>query len=216
MAEDKNESVRSDSYMITHPGVFIEETPERVCIKLLQEKPLAARLTVRVFPENSGVSEESWVFRDSNKPLLQLGSRLEEDEREKCLQLALPKSKKTANDGGLLEIEIKSEDGSMDVMVFKEISIYQQETYMMIQTDKGHYKAKDKVKFRILVLDQNLKPPGELRTIDEIWVEDPMNRRIAQWKEVVRDNQWRLCLLSLNIFLVARPWVASERFLPEL
>ena len=178
----------------------------------------AARLTVRVFPENSEDSEsdESWMFSDSNKPLLQLGSRLEEDEREKCLQLALPKSKRTANDGGLLEIEIKSEDGSMDVMVFKEISIYQQETYMMIQTDKGHYKAKDKVKFRILVLDQNLKPPGELSTIDEIWVEDPMNRRIAQWKEVVRDNQWRLCLLSLKIFLVARPWVASERVLPEL
>ena len=58
MAEDKNESVRSDSYMITHPGVFIEETPERVCIKLLQEKPLAASLTVRVFPENFVIIRE--------------------------------------------------------------------------------------------------------------------------------------------------------------
>ena len=53
----------------------------------------------------------------------------------------------------------------------------------MIQTDKGHYKANDPVKFRLLVLDKNLKPPDDLRTIEEIWVEDPRHRRVAQWKE---------------------------------
>ena len=37
------------------------------------------------------------------------------------------------------------------------------------------------------MLDENLKPPEDLETIDEIFVEDPRNRRIAQWKKVVRE-----------------------------
>ena len=69
----------------------------------------------------------------------------------------------------------------------------------MIQTDKGHYKANDPVKFRLLVLDKNLKPPDDLRTIEEIWVEDPRNRRVAQWKEV-----------SVELGLVQREFRLSE------
>ena len=86
---------------------------------------------------------------------------------------------------GLLEIEIRSDDERLDVRTFREITIYQQEIYPLLQTDKGQYKAKDKVKFRVLLLDQNLKPTKHLDTIDEIWVEDPRNRRIAQWKDSV-------------------------------
>ena len=181
--------MRSDSYMISHPGVFVEETPETVCTKLLQESPVAANLTLRLFPEKPGTSVtsgDSWLFRGSNEPARQLESRLEAGEREKCLQLSLPRSSQgTAS--GLLEVEIQSEDGSLDIRTFREISIYQQEIYPLIQTDKGHYKAKDQVKFRVLLLDQDLKPSEELRTIDEVWVEDPRSRRIAQWKDVVRE-----------------------------
>ena len=182
--------MRSDSYMITHPGVFIEESPEKVCIKLLQETPVAAILTVRVFPEKT-LTEDSltggdWLFPGSStKPLVEVETSLEEDERNKCLQLVLPKSEEPS--GGLLELEVKSEDGRLDMMAFKEISIYKKEIYPLLQTDKGHYKAKDRVKFRVLLLDENLKPPEDLETIDEIFVEDPRNRRIAQWKKVVRE-----------------------------
>ena len=185
--EEGEESVRSDSYMISHPGVWVEETPETVCTKLLQENPVGANLTLRLYPEKpdySATTGDSWLFRVSNEPARQLESRLEAGERDKCLQLSLPRSSEgTAT--GLLEVEIQSEDGSLDIRTFREISIFQQEIYPLIQTDKGHYKAKDQVKFRVLLLDQNLKPTEDLRTIEEIWVEDPRNRRIAQWKDVV-------------------------------
>ena len=193
------ESVRSDSYMITHPGVFVEETPETVCTKFLQETPEVANLTVRLFPEKYEDSRigSGWLFSDSNEPAVQLESRLGGGERDKCLQVSLPKSAGAAM--GLLEIEISSEDGSLDTRIFREISIYRQKVYPMIQTDKGHYKARDQVKFRLLVLDQNLKPPDDLRTIEEIWVEDPRNRRVAQWKEV-----------SVELGLVQREFRLSE------
>ena len=103
--------------------------------------------------------------------------------KNKCFEITLPKSEGTS--GGLLEIELRSDDGSLDVKTFKEVTIYQQEVYPLIQTDKGHYKAKDEVKFRILLLDHNLKPVQDLKSVDEIWVEDPRNRRIAQWKDAV-------------------------------
>ena len=88
------ESVRSDSYMITHPGVFVEETPETVCTKFLQETPEVANLTVRLFPEKSerSLSGFGWLFSDSNEPAVQIESRLEGGERDKCLQVSLPKS----------------------------------------------------------------------------------------------------------------------------
>ena len=190
--------------MITHPGVFIEETPETICTKLLQETQVAASLAVRVFPEKPDDSQtgDNWVFPGSNKPLLEVETRIEGAERDKCLQLSVPRTAGTAR--ALLEIEIKSEDGSLDILAFKEISIYQEELYPMIQTDKGHYKAKDQVKLRLLLLDQNLKPPENLRTIDEIWVEDPRNRRIAQWKAVVTEfifkNILKRSIFGINPF----------------
>merc|ERR1719233_8880 len=36
--------------------------------------------------------------------------------------------------------------------------------------------------FRVLLVDQDLKP-SEVEMIDELWVEDPRNRRIVQWKD---------------------------------
>ena len=61
-------------------------------------------------------------------------------------------------------------DFSYSVNAFKEITILEKENYPLIQTDKGIYKAKDDVKFRVLLVDHNLKPSDE--TIDELWVED--------------------------------------------
>ena len=108
---------------------------------------------------------------------------MEKSVKNKCFDLTLPKSPKVSK--GLLEIDIKSDDGSLDIKKFKEITIYKQEIYPLIQTDKGHYKAKDRVKFRIILLDHNLKPSKDLKSIAEVWVEDPRNRRIAQWKNLV-------------------------------
>ena len=155
-------------------------------MELFDGNKSGARFSAKVYAEKTNAKQntENWKF-DENEPLQQIRETLARNVKEKCFQLTLPRSEGVVK--GLLEIEIKSVDGALDIKTFREITIYPQEIYPLIQTDKGHYKANDEVKFRILLLDQDLKPSEELRTIDEVWVEDPRSRRIAQWKDVVRE-----------------------------
>ena len=174
----------SDQYQVTYPTAFIEGAPETICVELFDGNKSGARFSAKVYAEKTNAKQntETWKF-DENEPLQQIRETLARNVKEKCFQLTLPRSEGVVK--GLLEIEIKSVDRVLDIKTFREITIYQQEIYPLIQTDKGHYKAKDQVKFRILLLDQNLKPNDDLRTIEEVWVEDPRNRRIAQWKDLV-------------------------------
>ena len=97
---------------------------------------------------------------------LEVETWLEEDERDECLQLILNKSEGRAE--GLLKLEVKYEDGRLD---------------------KGPYATKDRVKFRVVLSDHNLKPPYDLEYIDEIFVEYPRNMRTGEqeWRKVVRE-----------------------------
>ena len=201
----------SDQYQVTYPTAFIESSPETICLELFNGNSDGASFNVKVFAEktNGQQNNEHWKF-DQTETLQQMREILPRNVKDKCFQLTLPRTEGVTK--GLLEIEIKSE--SLDIRTFREITIYQQEIYPLLQTDKGHYKAKDQVKFRVLLLDHNLAPTEQLRSIDEIWVEDPRNRRIAQWKDVVRflvKQLPRRCMFKQKIFLVAGPWVAPER-----
>ena len=169
---------------MSYPTAFIEESSETLCLELFDENKSGASITVKVFAEESNEQQrnENWIF-DKTRALQHTTARLEKNVKNKCFELTLPRCGGVSK--GLLEIEIRSDDERLDVRTFREITIYQQEIYPLLQTDKGQYKAKDKVKFRVLLLDQNLKPTKHLDTIDEIWVEDPRNRRIAQWKDSV-------------------------------
>ena len=104
---------------------------------------------------------------------------IKDDEKPACFDFTLPKTKASK---GLLNIKVNFKDSSYSVNSFKEITILKKENYPLIQTEKWQYKAKDDVKFRVLLVDHNLKP-SDVDTIDEIWVEDPRNRRIVQWKD---------------------------------
>ena len=180
-------NTNSDQYQVTYPTVFIEGSPETICVELFDGNRHGASVSVKVFAEktNDQQNDENWKF-DEADALQHTREILPRNVKDKCFQLTLPRTEGVGK--GLLEIEIKSR--SLDLIkTFREITIYQQEIYPLMQTDKGHYKAKDKVKFRVLLLDHNLKPSEVLRTIDEIWVADPRNRRIAQWKDVVRDKR---------------------------
>ena len=182
---DISRNTASDQYQVTYPTAFIVGSPETICVELFDGNRAGATFSAKIFAEktNAKQNNENWKF-DQNVALLNTQEAIPSRVKEKCFELTLPRSEGVVK--GLLDIEIKSLDGALDIKTFREITIYQQEIYPLIQTDKGHYKAKDEVKFRVLLLDHNLAPSGGLRTIDEIWVEDPRNRRIAQWKDVVR------------------------------
>ena len=52
--------------------------------------------------------------------------------------------------------------GSKTVTKYESVKLLKKENYLLVQTDKGQYKAKDTVKFRVLALDHDLRLPAWL------------------------------------------------------
>ena len=73
--------------------------------------------------------------------------------------------------------------GQVMVARYKIVKLRKPEHYVLIQTDKGQYKAKDSVKFRALALDDRLRP-SPVDSVDKLWIEDPRGRRVQQWLDV--------------------------------
>ena len=144
-------------------------------------------MTYKVYPYLDRSSEEkdnegSWQFKQ--EPTISDRVKLSNGEKSKCFFITLPKSSPSVSKG-LVNFELKSDDSKFNSKNFRSIAIYQKENYPLIQTDKGQYKAGDIVKFRILILDHNLKPT-DAKQVDEIWVENPKSSRIQQWKDQVK------------------------------
>ncbi|XP_074042577.1 alpha-1-inhibitor 3 isoform X2 [Leptinotarsa decemlineata] len=72
-----------------------------------------------------------------------------------------------------------------------------------IDTDRGVYKPGDKVKFRIIVLDQKLLPVST--KISEIKIVNPLDVTVAVWEEVVLDNG----LVSLEYGMVQESMIGT-------
>ena len=174
-------------YYLSYPTAFIEDSPEKVCVELFEKLNSDVTVSTKVYAyddrnheEETGEKDGKWTF--DQKPIIQEEIRISSSEAVKCYDLTIPETNLASK--GLVNFELKSEDSTFHVNNFQSISIYQKEKYPLIQTDKGQYKAGDIVKFRILVLDHELKP-AEVKEVDEIWISDPKNRRIVQWKKKV-------------------------------
>ena len=174
-------------YYLSYPTAFIEDSPEKVCVELFEKLNSDVTVSTKVYAYDDRNHEEEtdekdgkWTF--DQKPIIQEEIRISSSEAVKCFDLTIPETNLASK--GLVNFELKSEDSTFHVNNFQSISIYQKEKYPLIQTDKGQYKAGDIVKFRILVLDHELKP-AEVKEVDEIWISDPKNRRIVQWKKKV-------------------------------
>eukprot|EP00092_Neocalanus_flemingeri_P108736 GFUD01139655.1.p1 GENE.GFUD01139655.1~~GFUD01139655.1.p1 ORF type:complete len:1716 (-),score=430.19 GFUD01139655.1:66-5213(-) len=177
----KEEQDTEGKYLISFPSSFIEESPENICIELFDSDKSDGIIETQVYITDEE-EKNSWVFGES--PFEKKSIEIKADEKLKCFDFTLPETKASK---GLLNIKVSFKDSTYSVDSFKEITILKKENYPLIQTDKGQYKAKDDVKFRVLLVDHNLKP-SEVKTIEELWIEDPRNRRIAQWKNQKLDK----------------------------
>eukprot|EP00090_Calanus_glacialis_P012233 TRINITY_DN20713_c0_g1_i4.p1 TRINITY_DN20713_c0_g1~~TRINITY_DN20713_c0_g1_i4.p1 ORF type:complete len:1703 (-),score=467.37 TRINITY_DN20713_c0_g1_i4:343-5451(-) len=176
VGESTDQTDTEGKYLISFPRSFIEESPEKICIELFDSDKSDGTIETQVFI-NDKEDKDSWIFGES--PVEKQTIEIKAEEKLKCFDFTLPKTKESK---GLLNIKVNFKDSTYSVNSFKEITILKKENYPLIQTDKGQYKAKDDVKFRVLLVDHNLKP-SEIKTIEELWVEDPRNRRIVQWKD---------------------------------
>lgn len=77
----------------------------------------------------------------------------------------------------------------VDGLVFahnRSLGIETKNVSIFVQTDKGMYKPDEEIRFRVLVLDFELKPVELNRNESTflIYVNDAENNRIKQWKNV--------------------------------
>ncbi|XP_055938471.1 pregnancy zone protein-like isoform X2 [Argiope bruennichi] len=77
--------------------------------------------------------------------------------------------------------------GGYKIEAEKEVFIRRTSVVTFIQTDKPVYKPGQTVRFRVLPLDSRLKPL-ESNTKGDVWIQDPTDVRVAQWKQVKLDE----------------------------
>jgi CD109 antigen len=76
-------------------------------------------------------------------------------------------------------------------IIFNETASLQlnsKQSSVLIQTDKGMYKPRDKIQFRILVINGDTKPFDLTNETVEAYFVDPKNNRIKQWKNIEMIN----------------------------
>ena len=172
--EVTDSAVPGGNYFISYPSSFIEDSSEKICVELFGANKNDGTIETQVFAD-IGKKKSNWIFDDI--PVKTKHIDIKADEKFKCVEFVLPL---TAAKKGLLHLKINFQNSTNAIDLYKEVTILKKESYPLIQTEKGHYKAKDEVKFRILLVDHKLQP-SEVETIDEVWIEDSHNRRIRQW-----------------------------------
>jgi hypothetical protein len=187
------QEARDGEFMVSYPSSLLISTPERLCVELFKDQAVA-ELTVEVFDSSKGGLEPHLFYKPSvvsNETSVAAGSG------NGCLEVVVPET--VRGDTAILKISLQI-PGSKMVTKYESVKLLKKENYLLVQTDKGQYKAKDTVKFRVLALDHDLRP-SEIKSMDEVWIEDPRGRRISQW----RDVQLRKGLLQEEMKLSEEP-----------
>ncbi len=67
---------------------------------------------------------------------------------------------------------------------YRPVKVISFQPLLLVQTDKGDYQPEQTVKFRVMALDSEVRPSAEITELAEVWLTDPSDSRLAQWKEV--------------------------------
>ncbi|XP_072038714.1 uncharacterized protein [Amphiura filiformis] len=157
-------------YLAMAPKVMIAGTTESVCIHLLEfdpEEPV--ELSILLMKDN--------VTELSSAPLYIMESR------QDCVKIQVPDVIEDYTEA-ILRVQAKrlfAPQVEFEVVDDKKVQIRTLGSDTFIQTDKPIYKPGQTVYFRIMTLDQELKP--DTSAFSEIWIEAPNGIRLAQWKD---------------------------------
>ena len=150
VTEENEVNENTPGYVLSFPQSFTMENSdapkENLCLQLINV-------------QNDGQAEVS--FFNAEKLLEDLPSvtktidyKSEEGDKLNCFQMQLPEnfSESTA------ALRIKGTFGDYNILSYKSVRVIKSSTLSLIQTDKFDYRPKQEVKFRIMLLDAELKP----------------------------------------------------------
>ena len=154
-------------YVLSFPQSFTRENSgapkESICLQLINVQEDGEAEISFFNAENVFSGVPSLII--SYKPLISY--KPEQKDKLECFQVQLPDNfnENTA------WLRINGTFGSYKIHAYKQIAIIKKSfTISLIQTDKYDYRPKQDVKFRIMVLDADLKPSKQVYEIYEAWI----------------------------------------------
>ncbi|CAG0894451.1 unnamed protein product [Cyprideis torosa] len=162
-------------FLLTAPGRLLAGTTEKVCIHLNElEGPLDARL--RLFRVNvSNIISET-------EPLVEVTEKLSGETSPRCLELPLESLENTDVERAALVFNISSDSENYNSSAQGVINVQQFRYMTIIQTDKNIYQPGQMVRFRVMTVDQDLKPLME--EIPRIILQDPNKIHMQNWRSI--------------------------------
>ena len=103
------------------------------------------------------------------------------DEGINCKEMNLPSDFEA--DSAVMEAKGSFEGSDYKFLSYKSVRALKVQPQILVQTDKSEYRPKQTVKLRVMALTYELRP-SSLERIHEVWVTNPRNDRLAQWKDV--------------------------------
>ncbi|XP_071793986.1 alpha-2-macroglobulin-like isoform X2 [Asterias amurensis] len=182
--EDDGHKATPFGYLVVSPKVLFSGKNESICVTISgSSEPVD--VTLRFMEDN--------VTQIAAFPLFSV------EFSTACSTIQVPtfdESRKNV----ILNVQMKR-FASMDteLMDEKTVTVIKKGSETFIQTDKPIYKPGQSVMFRVLTLDENLKP--DTTPISQIWVETPSNIRVAQWLDEVGEEG----LVDLMVPMSANP-----------
>ena len=174
VTEENEVNENTPGYVLSFPQSFTRENSdapkENICLQLINV-------------QNDGQAEISFfnaekLLEDAPSVTETVDYKSEEGDKLKCFQTQLPEDFSE----GTAALRIKGTFGDYNILSYKSVRVIKSSTLSLIQTDKFDYRPKQEVKFRIMLLDAELKPSKKIDELKEVWISDPANNRLKQWK----------------------------------
>ena len=164
----------SPGYVLSFPQSFTMENTdspkENICLQLIDIQT-DGEAEINFYDAKKLLKDEPSVSKV-------IPYTAQESDQLKCFQMQLPQD----FEEGTAALRIKGTFGDYNILSYKSVRVIKSSTLSLIQTDKFDYRPKQEVKFRIMLLDAELKPSQKIRELEEVWISDPSNNRLKQWK----------------------------------
>ena len=173
--KEEEEKEEEPGYLLTFPQTFTksdESMPEQVCLQMFNQDN-DGQVTVSLFDglnllNGSATVEHVFEHQGGNQDI-------------HCTEMELPTDFEKSS--AVVEVKGAFQDTDYTILSYKSVRSLEMEPLLLIQTDKGEYRPKQKVYLRVLTMNYELKP-SSVETLPEVWIQDPTRARIAQWKDV--------------------------------
>ncbi|XP_041464168.1 uncharacterized protein LOC446192 isoform X6 [Lytechinus variegatus] len=168
--EDESSSSAIDfdtGYLIIAPKVFVAESVETICISL-QNMTGPLEVAIRLMDNFTAMAKLPIQFMEFKMACYNL--EVPSIEYEMMHATLVVKLRRT----------LVTQSG-FEVIERRTVTINGVNTEMFIETDKPVYKPGQTVKFRILNINQDLKP--DITPVSKIWIESPSGVRMQQWRK---------------------------------